>query len=185
MGVKSTIYTLEGKIVGSSYHEYPLDMPYPSWAQQDQDLWWKSTVLTIKESLKQAKISSDDIVGIGVCGQSHGVSALSKEGKPLFPCITWVDRRSEPQVQKIAEKIGIRRVFEINGFPLDAAYTASKILWIKENEPKIYKNTFKFLLPKDFIVFKLTGVFSTDRTDAFATNLFDIRRKRWSEEILT
>jgi xylulokinase len=184
MGVKSTIYTIDGKVVGSSYKEYPLDSPYPGWAQQDQNLWWKSTISTIRECFKQSKISPDSVVSIGVCGQSHGVSAVSREGKTLLPCITWVDRRSEPQVRKIAEKVGARRIFEINGYPLDAAYTASKILWIKENAPDVYGNTYKFLLPKDFIVFKLTGTFSTDRTDAFATNLFDIRGKRWSEEIL-
>ncbi|MEM3404571.1 MAG: xylulokinase [Nitrososphaeria archaeon] len=184
MGVKSTIYTATGKVVGSSYKEYPLDSPHPGWAQQDQSLWWKSTTSTIKECFKQAKISPEDVVAIGVCGQSHGPSAISKDGEPLLPCLTWVDRRSEPQVQRIADKVGARRVFEINGYPLDAAYTASKILWIKENAPDVYRNTYKFLLPKDFIVFKLTGVFSTDRTDAFATNLFDIKKNRWSEELL-
>lgn len=183
-GVKSAIYNLDGIVIGSSYKEYPLESPRPGWAEQDQNLWWKSTITTIKESLRQANITPDSIAAIGVCGQSHGLSAISREGEPLYPCITWVDRRSEPQVQWISKKVGEKRVFEISGWPLDAAYTASKILWIKENIPRVFEQAYKFLLPKDYIVFKLTGEYSTDRTDASATNLFDIKKRVWSEELL-
>jgi len=184
MGLKTTIYDLNGEKIAYAYQEYPLDSPYPNWAQQDVGSWWKALVETTRHCLKQPGVSPDDILAIGVCGQSHGPVPVSKTGEPLNPCITWVDRRSEDQVKYIVEKIGEKRVFEINGLHVDAAYTASKLLWIKENLREVFDKTYKFLLPKDYLVLKLTGQFSADRTDAFPTNLFDIRRRRWSEELL-
>ncbi|UCD73365.1 MAG: hypothetical protein JSW01_01625 [Candidatus Bathyarchaeota archaeon] len=184
MGVKSVIFRVDGKLMGSFYQGYPLDSPFPGWAQQDTGLWWTETCTTIKESLSQAKIDPDSIVGIGCCGQSHGPSPLDKSGKFIGPCITWVDQRSTKQVNWVLEHVTQEKVLKINQSFVDNAYTAVKLIWLKENQPKLYKEAWKFLLPKDVLVYFLTGEVSTDKTDAYATNMFDVWKLDWSDELL-
>lgn len=184
MGVKSAIFALDGRLMGSFYRDYPLDSPLPGWAQQDTELWWKETCTTIKESLAQAKINPADIAGIGCCGQSHGPSPLDKSGKFIGPCITWVDQRSTKQVNWIIENVPEEKVLKINQSSVDNAYTAAKLIWLKENQPALYDKAWKFLLPKDVLVYFLTGEISTDKTDASVTNMFDVWRLDWSDELL-
>jgi len=184
MGVKSSIFGLDGKLMGSFYRGYPLDSPFLGWAQQDPQLWWKETCTTIRESLSQANINPESIVGIGCCGQSHGPSPLDKSGKFIGPCITWVDQRSTEQVNWVLENVTQEKVLKINQSFVDNAYTAVKLIWIKENQPELYDKTWKFLLPKDVLVYFLTGEISTDKTDAYATNMFDVWKLDWSDELL-
>ena len=184
MGVKSAIFALDGGLMGSFYRDYPLDSPLPGWAQQDTGLWWKETCTTIKESLAQAKINPADIAGIGCCGQSHGPSPLDKSGKFIGPCITWVDQRSTKQVNWIIENVPEEKVLKINQSSVDNAYTAAKLIWLRENQPELYGKAWKFLLPKDVLVYFLTGEISTDKTDASVTNMFDVWRLDWSDELL-
>jgi len=185
MGVKSAIFRVDGELMGSFYRGYPLDAPHPGWAQQDTTLWWKETCTTIENSLSQAAIDPESIVGVGCCGQSHGPSPLDKKGRFIGPCITSVDQRSTKEVNWILENVTQQKVFEINQSHVDNAYTAAKLLWIKRNQPDLFEKTWKFLLPKDVIVYFLTGEISTDRTDASATNMFDVWKLDWSDELLS
>ncbi|UCD73030.1 MAG: xylulokinase, partial [Candidatus Bathyarchaeota archaeon] len=162
MGVKSTLYSVDGNILGNHYEGYPLNAPKPRYAEQSQEEWWEKTKITIKEILAQSNVSSSDILGIGVCGQGHGLSPISKDGEFLHPCITWVDQRTDEQVKWILENVGEEKVLKINMFIVDNAYTAPKILWLKEHIPTTYYNADCFLLPTDVLKYFLTGVYSTD-----------------------
>lgn len=184
MGVKSTLYSLNGGIVGNHYEEYALHAPKPRYAEQSQEEWWEKTKLTIKEILAQSRVSPNDILGIGVCGQGHGLSPISKDGDFLYPCITWVDQRTDEQVKWILENVGEEKVLGINMFIVDNAYTAPKILWLKKHMPTAYQNAEYFLLPTDVLKYFLTRRFSTDVTNAFATDMFDVRKRDWSDELL-
>jgi len=184
MGVKSTLYSVEGEIVGNHYEEYPLYSPKPRYAEQRQEEWWEKTRLTIRHVLAQSKISSEEIKGIGVCGQGHGLSPISSDGEFLYPCITWVDQRTDEQVEWILENVGEDKVMNINMFIVDNAYTAPKILWLRENMPEAYEKAEYFLLPTDVLKYFLTGTFTTDVTNAFVTDMFDVKRQDWSEELL-
>jgi xylulokinase len=184
MGVKSTLYSIDGEIEGNHYQEYALHAPFPRYAEQSQIEWWEKTKLTIKTILAQSQVSSSDILGIGVCGQGHGLSSISKDGEFLYPCITWVDQRTDEEVQWILENVGEEKVLRINMFTIDNAYTAPKILWLRNNVPHAYENAKYFLLPTDVIKYFLTGTFSTDVTNAYATDMFDVRRQDWSDELL-
>jgi len=184
MGVKSTLYSIDGEIVGNNYQGYLLNAPKPRYAEQSQEEWWEKTKSTIRTAISQSKVSPEEILGVGVCGQGHGLSPITKDGKFLYPCITWVDQRSDEQVKWILDNVGEEKVLRINMFPVDNAYTAPKILWLKEHVPDAYENAECFLLPTDVVKFFLTGKFSTDVTNAFATDMFDVKKQDWSDELL-
>ena len=176
MVVKSVIFDLEGNNLGTGYGEYPIESPHPGWAEHDQRLWWSETRKTIYEALSQAKIDPKDIVGVGCCGQSHAPNLISKDGRVLMKSIIWPDRRAVKQEKWVRENIGERES--------NQTLTAVKLLWIKENLPEIWKQTYKILLPHNFIVWKLTEEYSSEPLDAATTAMFDFEKKDWSDELL-
>ncbi len=178
--LKAVIYDSNFKAISKATAETKTYCPKPTWAEQDPDEWWEDTVGVIKKALDDAKISNDEIIGIGTCGQCHGPTLVDEECRPLHRCLVWPDLRSVVQAEKI-RKGGVED--PIMG-PIVPYYTAAKLLWLKENKPEILEAAHKFLLPKDFIRTKLTGDFVTDLRDAGATQMFDMRNMSWSKEIL-
>ncbi|MCM8814428.1 MAG: xylulokinase [Candidatus Omnitrophica bacterium] len=181
-GVKSVLVNEKGQVVNSSLKEYPLVTPRPGWAQQDPELWWSATVESIQSLVKT--IDPALLAGIGLTGQMHGSVFLDSDGSILYPAILWCDQRTDQECEQINEKVGKDRIFEITCNPVLTGFQAPKILWLKNNHPEIYRKIKKVLLPKDYIRFRLTGEFATDVSDASGTSLFDVRKRKWSEEIL-
>jgi xylulokinase len=178
--LKAVIYTSDFKAVSKAYGETKTYHPKPTWAEQDPNEWWKSTVEAIKKVLNDTEISNDEIAGIGTCGQCHGPTLVDEECHPLHNCLVWPDLRSVDQAEKI-RKGGIK---ELGIGPIVPYYTATKLFWLKENKPELLETTHKFLLPKDFIRTKLTHKFITDLRDAGATQMFDFNDLTWSKKLL-
>jgi xylulokinase len=176
MVVKSAIFDLKGNNLGMGHGEYPIESPHPSWAEHDQRLWWSEIKRTVNQALSQAKIDPKDIVGIGCCGQSHATNLISKDGKVLMKSIIWPDRRAVKQEKWVRENVGERES--------NQTLTAVKLLWIKENLPEIWKQTYKILLPHNFVVWKLTDEFSSEPLDAATTAMFDFEKNDWSDRLL-
>jgi xylulokinase len=181
--IKADIYDTDGVLVGGSYREIKMLESNKNWKEQDPEVWWELLKLVLRDISIEKHFDLKKIIGIGICGQSHGPTPFNKNKKNLGPCITWMDQRCNKQVRFIEKVVGREKILSITSFDLDVAYTAAKILWIKENQPDIYKQTEKFLFPKDVLVLKLTGNYSTDITDASASNLFDVKKQEWSIEI--
>jgi xylulokinase len=113
-----------------------------------------------------------------------GVVAVDAHGFPVRDAIIWADQRAGAQIERVAERIDPRRVYELTGHRLSPSYSAGKMLWLKEAEPDAYDQTFRFLQAKDFLAAQLTGRFVTDPSDASGTNLYDLERGVWSDELL-
>ncbi len=124
------------------------------------------------------------VVAGAVSGQMHGAVFLDRSGRALRPAILWNDGRSEPQCDEITRTIGLRNLVSAVGNCALAGFTAPKVLWVREHEPDVYKETSTILLPKDYINFRLTGVIATEPSDASGTLLFDVVNRRWSEAVL-
>ena len=180
--VKTLLITTEGEIVNSSVIEYPISTPYPCWAEQNPQDWWNATVVSIKNVAKN--IDTTKILGVGLSGQMHGSVFLDKENKILRPCILWCDQRTAKECEFITEKIGKKKLIELVSNPALTGFTVGKILWVKNNEPETYNKIHKVLLPKDYIRFCLTGEYATEVSDASGTLLFDVKKRKWSEEML-
>ena len=115
----------------------------PNWFEQDSHQWWKTAAKSIKETLSSISFSPNEISGIAVSGQGTAATPVDSKGEPLRNALIWMDRRSQDQCDKLSEHRD--KVFEISGNEIDPVYNSLKILWIKENEPDIYKATHKFL----------------------------------------
>lgn len=181
---KTVLFDIEGNIISISSSNYPLYQPHNGWAEQEPEDWWNAVCKTSREVIANSGIDVNDIKGIGLSGQMHGLVMLDKDGEVLTRSIIWSDQRTDKECIKITEKIGRDNLINITGSPASTGFTVAKILWVKKNLPEIYKKCHHILLPKDYIRYKLTGDFATDVSDASGMQVFDINKRAWSYEIL-
>lgn len=183
-GTKTVLFDIDGNTVSSALKEYPMAQPNIGWAEQNPEDWWDATYNTLKDVIEKSGIDSKDIKGIGLSGQMHGLVLLDEDNKVLRPSIIWCDQRTDKECKEITELIGKERLIEITANPALTGFTASKILWVRNNEPEIYKKVAKILLPKDYVRFRLTGTFATEVSDASGMQLMNIAERNWSDEVL-
>lgn len=183
-GTKTVLFDENGNSVASYLVEYPLYQPKIGWAEQDPEDWWNATHTSIKAVIDKSGVNPDDIKGVGLSGQMHGLVLLDENGKVLRKSIIWCDQRTVAEADDLTKKIGRDRLIEITGNPALTGFTAAKILWVQKNEPEIYAKTAKILLPKDYIRYMLTGEYATEVSDASGMQLMDIKNRCWSDEIL-
>ncbi len=181
-GTKTVLFDETGKNIKSSTAEYELIQPKNGWAEQRPSDWWDAAVQTIKDVTSDIDVKN--IAGIGISGQMHGLVMLDKNGNVLRNSIIWCDGRTGKECEEITKKVGKERLIEISANPALTGFTAGKILWVRNNEPEIYAKCHKILLPKDYVRYMLTGKFGQDASDASGTNLFDVKNRCWSKEIL-
>lgn len=183
-GTKTVLFDEAGNTLASALGEYPLYQPNIGWAEQDPEDWWKATFTTIKEVLSKSGVNPADVKGLGLSGQMHGAVLLDGNYDVLRKAIIWCDQRSSAECEQITSMIGKERLIEITANPALTGFTASKIMWVKNNEPGVFEKIKKILLPKDYIRFKLTGEFATEVSDASGMQLMDIAGRKWSKEVL-
>lgn len=183
-GAKAILVNPAGDVLATATTEYPLSTPYPLWSEQDPADWWQGTVSSVRQILEQTRVSGKDIAGIGLTGQMHGLVMLDAEGHVLRPAILWNDQRTGAQCEEMTHLVGAGQLLAITGNPALTGFTAPKILWVRENEPEVYRRTRHILLPKDYIRYRLTGEFAIDCAEASGTSLLDIRQRNWSTEVL-
>jgi xylulokinase len=183
---KCVLMNESGNLIASSNKEYEIETPAPGWAEQDPDVWWNATVYVIREILAKSGLNPGDISAIGLTGQMHGSVFLDSEGKVIRPAILWCDQRTFSQCEKIYDIFGGEREFiKLSYNKALTGFTAPKILWLSEVEPYNYKKISKILLPKDYIRYRLSGTFATEVSDASGTILFNVKDRRWSDEIIS
>ena len=183
-GTKTVLFDAIGNTVASAVEEYPLYQPHAGWAEQEPEDWWRAVAVTVKAVIGKSGVDPKEIKGVGLSGQMHGLVMLDKSGKVLRRSIIWCDQRTTLECDEITGKVGAGRLVEITANPALTGFTASKILWVRNNEPKIYDQCAKILLPKDYIRYKLTGEFAAEVSDGSGMQLMDIRSRCWSEEVL-
>lgn len=182
--VKTILFDSEGAIIASSFKEYPLYQPKNGWAEQEPEDWINAAFATVKEVVSGSGVPAGKIAGIGLTGQMHGLVMLDREGKPLRRSIIWCDQRTAEECEEITERVSRDRLVAITANPALTGFTASKILWVRNNEPEIYRRCRHILLPKDYLRYCLTGEFATDVSDASGMQLLDVPQRRWSLEVL-
>ena len=184
-GNKAVLVSSEGNIVASSFSGYETFYPKSGWAEQNPQDWWNAVRNSTIDLLEKVPYVKKSIVSISFSGQMMGCIPVDKNGKHLCRAIIWSDQRAFKQREILSKLVSDGDSYKITGTIMIANYLAAKILWLKDNYNEIYKKTYKFLQAKDFIVQKLTGEFYSDYSDASGTNLFDIKRKEWSRDILS
>jgi xylulokinase len=134
--------------------------------------------------LSESGVSGQEVAGVGLTGQMHGLVLLDEQDNVLRPAILWNDQRTGLECAWITEKVGLDNLLAWTGSPALTGFTAPKILWVRENEPEIYARAAHILLPKDYIRLKLTGEYATDMAGASGTSLLDLEKRDWSKDML-
>jgi xylulokinase len=184
-GTRAVIIEPNGSVVGATTADHPpMAMPRPGWAEQDPEDWWQATIRAVRGALERARLTGADITAVGLSGQMHGVVLLDQHDAVLRPALIWCDQRSQAQCDWITSQVGAERLIRLASNPALTGFSAPKLLWVRDNEPQLYERVRRFLLPKDYIRFRLTGEFATEVSDASGTLLFDVAQRRWSAELL-
>lgn len=181
---KALLIDEKGVVVAVASSEYGFETPYPLWSEQEPGLWWDATVSSIKDVLSDSGVSSEDVKGIGLTGQMHGLVLLDQDGQVLRPALLWNDQRTGAQCDEIRERLGKEKLIQITGNDALTGFTAPKVLWVAQEEPELYAKAAHILLPKDYVRYKLTGDYAVDRAGGAGTILFDVRERTWSTEVL-
>ena len=181
---KTVLFDENGTVIASASREYPMYQPRNGWAEQKPEDWREAALETITRVVKESGVDKDEIKGIGISGQMHGLVMLDENNEVIRPSIIWCDQRTAKECEEITEKVGKERLIEITANPALTGFTASKILWVRNHEPENYAKCRHILLPKDYVRLILTGEYATEVSDASGMQLLDVPNRCWSDEVL-
>jgi len=181
-GNKATLFTTDGEMVGSTTYPYETNYFNDNWAEQNPNDWWKAVCHTTRQLTKD--IDPGDILSISFSAQMMGCLCVDRHGVPLMDSIIFCDQRAINQSESLLAQKSMEDFYRICGHRVSPVYALEKWMWVRDVHPEIYKSTYKMLYAKDYIIFKLTGEFVTDFSDASGSNAFDISKNEWSHEIL-
>ncbi len=181
--VKLLLMDKDGQILNKVSKEYKLYFPKPGWSEQNPNDWYEKSIEGIKELV--GEYDKTQIAGIGIGGQMHGLVILDQDDQVIRPAILWNDGRTAAETDYLNNEIGREKITSYTANIAFAGFTAPKILWLQKNEPKNFAGINKIMLPKDYLVYRLSGAFSTDYSDASGMLLMDVKHKCWSKEMLT
>lgn len=181
--VKVLLMNQKGEVCSEVSRSYPLIHGKSGYSEQDPAEWADKTVDALKELTEQFDGDAEDIQGISFSGQMHGLVLLDEEYHVLRNAILWNDTRTTEQCKQIYDLAGEKRLLEITKNPALEGFTLPKLLWVKQYDPEVFEKAAVFLLPKDYLRFKLTGKIHSEYSDAVGTLLLDVGRKMWSEEM--
>ncbi|MEX2140528.1 MAG: xylulokinase [Pirellulales bacterium] len=185
-GTKTLAIDEQGKILAEANEFYPSYHPKPLWSEQDPEDWWQATVKTVRAAVKNAKVKPADVRAIGLSGQMHGSVFLDKNDRVIRPALLWNDQRTAAECDEIEHRAGGRRqLIKMVANPALTGFTAPKILWLRNHEPRNFDKTVKVLLPKDDVRRRLTGEYATDVSDASGMLLLDVGKRDWSKPLLS
>jgi xylulokinase len=177
-GVKGLRLSAEGEVVGRAGEPYPLSVPRPGWSEQDPEDWWRAADAAL------GQLGGREVAGVGLSGQMHGLVLLDADERVLRPAMLWNDQRTGAECAEIEEQLGLGRLVQLTGNRALPGFTAPKLLWVRRHEPEVYERIAHVLLPKDYVRLRLTGERISDVADASGTLLFEVARRRWSDELL-
>ncbi len=179
--VKLLLMDSSGKIVNIVTEEYPVSYPHPGWSEQRPEDWYEKTVAGVRKLIREA--DREQIAGISFGGQMHGLVILDRDDQVIRPAILWNDGRTGEETAYLNTTIGKEKLSEYTANIAFAGFTAPKLLWVRKHEPENFARIAKIMLPKDYLAYRLTGVFCTDMSDASGMLLFDVKNRRWSREM--
>ncbi|MBQ9851116.1 MAG: xylulokinase [Clostridia bacterium] len=181
---KTVLFDINGKIIADASREYDLLQPHNGWAEQNPSDWYDAAIETLSKVVSESGVDAADIVSLGISGQMHGLVMLDENCEVLRPSILWCDQRTGKECEELTEKLGRETLIKITANPALTGFTASKILWVKNNEPEIFEKCRHILLPKDYLRFRLTGEFATEVSDASGMQLLDVPNRKWSDVMI-
>lgn len=184
-GTKTLLCNTRGSVVATATVPHSVSTPKPGWSEQDPAMWWTAVGKATKAVLREAGAEKEDVIGVGLSGQMHGSVFIDADDAVLRPALLWNDQRTAKQCDDIEKAAGGRKkLINMVGNPALTGFTAPKLLWVRDNEPKLFKKTKRVLLPKDYIRLLMTGVYATEVSDASGTLLLDVKKRAWNKTLM-
>jgi xylulokinase len=173
-----------GDILRIEQIRHEVDSPQPGWAQQQPDAWWRETCQAIRNVLQATGADPKSIAAVSACGQMHGPVGVDEQGETTTPWVQlWCDKRCEDQCQQVRETHDEQQLAARAANPLNPAWIGLKVRWYKQHQPEAYQRARWFLVPKDFVNFRLTGVAATDPSEASGSFLWDHQRDSYCDQL--
>jgi xylulokinase len=180
---KTTLFSLDGErpgeVAAQAAVEYPTFHPAPGWAEQDATDWWDAAAAGCRQLPLDLRAR---VAAVGLSSHRGGAVPVDAEGRPLSRCIIWMDRRSLPELRALVRALGRERLQDVTGLVPDTEFTATKILWLRNHAPDLFRAARLYLQPRDYLYLRLTGEPATDYTLASRTMLLDITRRAWWDD---
>ena len=180
---KVAVFTREGVVLAQAQREYPVYHPAPGQVEQDPNEWYAAVGEAIKECLARGKIDPKAIAGVGVDGQSWSAIPVDKKGHALARTPIWMDTRAADIARETLERVGFERIFSVSGNGFEPTYSTPKMLWFKAHQPEIYRQTHCFLQSNSWIVYRLTGVLSQDKSQGYGVHAFNMKTGEWDDAL--
>jgi xylulokinase len=177
--VKAAIIDETGAVLDQASVALPISRPEPLWSEQDPTDWWMAANSAVT---KLNGLHRSAVRGIGLSGQMHGATLIDKQLRVLRPAILWNDGRSAPQCADL--EAAVPQMSMITGNRAMPGFTAPKLLWIRQHEPKVFAALAKVLLPKDYVRLRMTGDTASDMSDSAGTLWLDVAKRQWSPAML-
>lgn len=183
-GCKVSVINSEGELVAEGAKEYTTHYPHPGWAEHDASELYESFCLAVRDTLARGGIDPREILALCIVGVTHNVVLLGEDDTVLRRVITLSDERSWDETQRLKREFG-DRILQTCANDVNPIWTLPQLMWIREHEPEVYRNIDKYLFPKDYIRYRITGAYVTDWIDAMGSLLYDPFNHEWSQEICT
>lgn len=182
-GTRAVLVDQNGGIAASATCEHaPFASPATGWAEQDPHDWWKASGSAIRSAL--SSVPAANVACAGLAGQMHGAVLLDESDQVLRPALIWCDQRTQAQCDWLNTKLGERRIIELTCNPALTNFTLTKLLWVRDNEPEIWKRFRRVLLPKDYVRLEMSGEHAMDMAEGSGTLMLDVAHRRWSAEMM-
>lgn len=181
---KAVVFDEEGNAHWEAKASYPVQRPHTGWVEQKAEWWWEAFCKAVGEVLSQVRIVGKKIAAIGVTHQRITIVPVNRSMEPIRNAILWNDMRCGAQAEWATKEVGKERIYTRTGnFP--SIWSVYKAMWLRDNEPGVYKRTYKLLLVQDYILYKLTGKLVTSSSSAIQTGCLDVASPtRWAKDIL-
>ncbi|RZK98073.1 MAG: hypothetical protein EOO66_01340, partial [Methylobacterium sp.] len=179
---KAVLVAADGTILAQAQHGYAPDTPRPNWAEQHADVWLDA----VERCIADVTHGRDDVAALCV-SSLYGGSGIPVDAdiNPLYPCLIWMDRRAEKQVEWVRATIDMARLAAITGNLVDTYYGFTKMLWLRDEQPAIWAKTALFLPPNAYVIQRLTGEIAVDHSSAGNIGgVYDLAARNWSAEML-
>lgn len=182
---KISIFSENGELLAKSTHEYSLITPSPLEVEISADTLWKAFAAGVGDVLEKTKVNPEDVAALGISAQGETLIPIGKDGKPLRNAIVWLDNRAQEEAKTLDSRFDDGTSYKITGqVKIVPTWPASKILWIRRNEPDLFKMVHKYLLVEDYLVYKMTGKLVAEGSLLCSTVYWDITKKKWWHEML-
>ena len=178
--VKAALVDPRGIVHAVGQAEYPLHHLRPAWVEQDPEDWWRGTCQAVREALAKVPHGAQRVLGLAISCQAPTLLALDRSGRPLRPAMIWMDRRAEAEIVRLAEQMGADQIYRVTGNRPDAFYVAARLLWLRDHEPEVLKQTWQFAQVNGYINYRLTGRLTLDPANAVLLQMRDYHKEEWS-----